>query len=65
MITALLWGLGLVLVIEGLVYALAPSVVEILLEQLRQLPSGERRRFGILMAFLGALILFVVVRYLT
>ena len=64
MITALLWGLGLVLVIEGLVYALAPSVVETLLEKLRQIPSGERRLFGILMAFLGALILFVVVRYL-
>ena len=65
MMTALLWGLGLVLVIEGLVYALAPSVIETVLEQLRQLTLGERRRFGILMAFLGALILFVVVRYLT
>ena len=65
MIIALLWGVGLVLVIEGLVYALAPAVVETLLEQLRQLNSGERRRFGILMAFLGALILFIVVRYLT
>ena len=64
MITALLWGLGLVLVIEGLVYALAPSIVETLLEKLRQIPLGERRRFGILMAFLGTLILFVVVRYL-
>ena len=65
MMTAFLWGLGLVLVIEGLVYALAPSVIESVLEQLRQLTLGERRRFGILMAFLGALILFVVVRYLT
>ena len=65
MMTALLWGLGLVLVIEGLVYALAPSVIETVLEQLRQLTLGERRRFGVLMAFLGALILFVVVRYLT
>ena len=65
MMTALLWGLGLVLVIEGLVYALAPSVIETILEQLRQLTLGERRRFGVLMAFLGALILFVVVRYLT
>ena len=64
MISALLWGLGLVLVIEGLVYALAPSIVETLLEKLRQIPLGERRRFGILMAFLGTLILFVVVRYL-
>ncbi len=64
MIAALLWGLGLVLVIEGLVYALAPSVVEHLLDQLRKLPLGERRRFGILMAFLGALILFMVIRYL-
>ena len=65
MITALLWGLGLVLVIEGLVYALAPSVVKTLLEQLRQLPPGERRCFGILTAALGAMILLVVVRYLT
>ena len=65
MMTAVLWGLGLVLVIEGLVYALAPSVIETVLEHLRQLTLGERRRFGILMAFLGALILFVVVRYLT
>ena len=65
MIIALLWGVGLVLLIEGLVYALAPAVVETLLEQLRQLTSGERRCFGILMAFLGALILFIVVRYLT
>ena len=65
MMTALLWGLGLVLVIEGLVYAIAPSVIETVLEQLRQLTLGERRRFGVLMAFLGALILFVVVRYLT
>ena len=64
MITALLWGLGLVLVIEGLVYALSPSVVETLLEQLKKLPLSERRRFGILVAFLGTLILFVVVRYL-
>ncbi len=64
MITALLWGLGLVLVIEGLVYALSPSVVETLLEQLKKLPLSERRRFGILVALLGTLILFVVVRYL-
>ena len=64
MITALLWGLGLVLVIEGLVYALSPSVVETLLEQLKKLPLSERRRFGILVALFGTLILYVVVRYL-
>ena len=35
MIEALLWGLGLVLLIEGLVYGLAPQTIDQLLEQLK------------------------------
>ncbi len=41
-----LLGLGLVLVIEGLVYALAPSLVESLLQALRELTEEQRRMIG-------------------
>ncbi len=43
----LLLGIGLVLVIEGLVYALAPSLVERLLEALRAMPVEMRRSLGL------------------
>jgi uncharacterized protein YjeT (DUF2065 family) len=65
MIEALLWGLGLVLVIEGLVYALAPFLVESMLKQLEDLPLRARRRFGGMTALLGAVILLVVSKYMT
>ncbi len=48
-------ALGLVLMVEGLVYALAPSLVEQMLEALRQLPPETRRLIG-----LGALALGLV-----
>ena len=60
MIEALLWGLGLVLVIEGLVYALAPFLVESMLKQLEELPLSARHRFRGMTALLGAVILLVV-----
>ena len=51
MIENALLAVGLVLVVEGLVYALAPSLVEQMLEALRDLPIDNRRMLG-----LGALI---------
>ena len=63
MIEAFLWGIGLVLVIEGLVYALAPAIVDNLLKALKDMDLIARRRFGILTAFLGAVILLAVSRY--
>ena len=51
----LLLGLGLVLVIEGLVLALAPSRLEDVLEAIRQIPPETRRILG-----LGAMTLGVV-----
>jgi len=36
---------GLVLIVEGLVWLLAPSLVERLLETLRDLPELTRRQF--------------------
>lgn len=44
--TALL-ALGLVLVVEGLVYALAPSLVEQMLAALRAMPVETRRLVGL------------------
>ena len=40
-------ALGLVLIVEGLVYALAPSLVEDLLAALRQLSLEARRMAGL------------------
>ena len=51
----ILLAIGLVLVLEGLVYALAPSIVEDLLEALKSLTLEQRRMIG-----LGAVALGVV-----
>ncbi|WP_163849972.1 DUF2065 domain-containing protein [Pseudooceanicola aestuarii] len=51
-----LLALGLVFIVEGLAYALAPSLVERLLEALRQLPLDQRRNLG-LAAMAGGLAL--------
>lgn len=48
--TAIL-AIGLVLFVEGLVYALAPSLVEDLLDMMRRIPEEQRRMIG-----LGALV---------
>ena len=63
MIEAFLWGIGLVLVIEGLVYALAPAIVDNLLKALKDMDLSARRRFGGFTALLGAVILLAVSRY--
>ena len=47
MIATLLLALGLVLIVEGLAYALAPSLIEDLLEALRSLPLETRRLLGL------------------
>ena len=53
--TAIL-AIGLVLVIEGLAYALAPSLIEAMLEALRALPLDRRRMLG-LAAVAGGVVL--------
>lgn len=47
MIGAGLLAVGLVLIVEGLVYALAPSLIEDLLDMLRALPLETRRMMGL------------------
>ena len=43
-----LLALGLVLIVEGLAYVLAPSLIERVLEMLRTLPENTRRLIGAL-----------------
>lgn len=49
-------ALGLVLILEGLAWALAPSIIEQVLELLRSLPESARRQIGLL-AMVGGLML--------
>ena len=60
MISTVLYGLGLVLVIEGLVYVLAPHFVEKMLVSLKEMPNEQRRLVGVCMALLGGVILLLI-----
>lgn len=57
--TDILTGIALVLVIEGLVYALAPSLVERLLETLRAMPVEARRTLGLARLATGLVLLWI------
>ncbi|MEL6121395.1 MAG: DUF2065 domain-containing protein [Pseudomonadota bacterium] len=48
-----LLALGLVLILEGLVYALAPSLIEQLLAALRELSIEARRLMGFFCIVIG------------
>ena len=52
-------ALGLVLIVEGLVYVLAPSLIERLLEALRTLPLEARRQMGALTLVTGLILLWI------
>lgn len=59
MIETVLLALGLVLIVEGLVYALAPSLIEDLLEAIRRLSIEQRRALGLLAIALGIVFLWI------
>ena len=54
----ILLAFGLVLIVEGLAYALAPSLVERMLEALRSLPEAARRLVGLLCVVSGLILLW-------
>jgi uncharacterized protein YjeT (DUF2065 family) len=60
MMTELLWALGLVMVIEGLAYVLAPNLILEMLKTLSQYSPEHRRMVGAIIALIGALILWVI-----
>lgn len=58
MIETALLALGLVLIVEGLVYALAPSLVDRMLIALAALPPEARRLAGLLAMLLGLVLVW-------
>ena len=59
MIAIALLAIGLVLIVEGLVYALAPSLVEELLDTLRALPLETRRVMGLVALAVGVVMVWL------
>jgi uncharacterized protein YjeT (DUF2065 family) len=57
-VTLLLLAFGLVMVLEGLVYALAPSLLERMLELLREMPQGAVRQIGALVVVCGLILIW-------
>ena len=53
----LLLGLGMVLVFEGLVFALAPSRLDDLLRLMNQIPVETRRLFGLAAMTVGVVLI--------
>lgn len=56
--TALL-ALGLVFVVEGLIYAIAPSIIEDLLDAMRRMPLDQRRVMGLGALALGVALVWI------
>ena len=54
--TLLLLALGLVMILEGLVYALAPSAIERLFEAYRRLTIDQRRAMGLASIAIGVVL---------
>ena len=59
MIETTFLALGLVLIVEGLVYALAPSLIDQLLVALRAMPVESRRLLGLLAIVIGLIMVWV------
>ena len=59
--TTLLLALGLVLILEGLVFALAPDRVEEMLRMLAALPPETRRLIGLLAITGGGILMTLAV----
>ncbi|AYE86710.1 MAG: DUF2065 domain-containing protein [Sulfitobacter sp.] len=54
-----LLALGSVLIFEGLVYALAPSFLEQMLEMLRRIPEAALRQLGALVVVAGLILVWL------
>ena len=63
MITTLLWGFGVILLVEGAAYLIAPSLIERVLKILAGTSIQQRRMIGALMALAGSSLLYLI-RYL-
>jgi uncharacterized protein YjeT (DUF2065 family) len=60
LIETVIHGLALVLIIEGLAYALAPSLIERMLEAMRLMPLDMRRLIGVTSIATGIAMMWVL-----
>ena len=60
MIETVILGIALVLIIEGLAYALAPSLIERMLEAMRAMPLDLRRLVGVSAMATGVAMLWIL-----
>ena len=60
MIFTLLWGIGVIMLVEGLAYLVAPSLIERVLKILASTSIRQRRMLGALMALAGSLLLYLI-----
>ena len=60
MIEKLVFGLGAVLIVEGLVYLLAPNVIKDVLKALDLLSIVDRRKIGALLVVVGFVLVVLV-----
>ena len=60
MIEKLLFGIGAVMIVEGLVYLLAPNVIKDVLKALDLLSIMDRRKIGALMLVAGFILVLMV-----
>ncbi|MFY0596550.1 MAG: DUF2065 domain-containing protein [Cognatishimia sp.] len=59
MIATILIAFGLVLIIEGLAFALAPSRMNEILRVLAELPTHQKKQVGLIACGLGAVLILL------
>ena len=60
MILTLLWGIGVIMLVEGVAYIIAPSLIERVLKMLAGTSIRQRRMLGALMALTGSSLLYLI-----
>ena len=60
MILTLLWGIGVIMLVEGVAYIIAPSLIERVLKILAGISIRQRQMLGALMALTGSLLLYLI-----
>ena len=60
MIFTLLWGIGVIMLVEGVAYLIAPSLIERVLKILADTSIRQRQMLGALMALAGSLLLYLI-----
>ena len=60
MIFTLLWGIGFIMLVEGVAYTIAPSLIERVLKILAGTSIRQRQMLGALMALAGSSLLYLI-----